>query len=128
MLDTARATIQGPTRSNNTRENDQDVPRAFRHNRLRRETKGFWLGGAALAVVGCIVGALMPYRHPVAVALSVLWWGLYFGCFGGSIGALIGLFMPPRRSDQSQSHHLTQSGDQRHRDRARPAPDDAANQ
>jgi hypothetical protein len=34
----------------------------------------------------------MPYQHPVAVAISVLWWGIYLGCFGASVGALIGLF------------------------------------
>jgi hypothetical protein len=33
----------------------------------------------------------MPYRHPVAVAVSVLWWGIYLGCFGGSVGALVAL-------------------------------------
>jgi hypothetical protein len=33
------------------------------------------------------------------VALSVLWWGLYFGCFGASVGALVGVLTdraPPR--------------------------------
>jgi hypothetical protein len=54
-------------------------------------TIGFWLGGAGMATGGCLLGALMPYRHPVAVALSVLWWGLYFGCFGASVGALVGV-------------------------------------
>jgi hypothetical protein len=34
----------------------------------------------------------MPYRHPVAVAVSVLWWGLYCGGFGVSIGALLVFF------------------------------------
>jgi hypothetical protein len=33
----------------------------------------------------------MPYARPVAVALSVLWWGLYLGCFGASLGALLAL-------------------------------------
>jgi hypothetical protein len=47
----------------------------------------------------------MPYRHPVAVTISVLWWGIYFGCFGASIGALLGLWAeqtpapPSQRSD-----------------------------
>ena len=62
-------------------------------------TVGFWLGGAGMGTGGCLLGALMPYRHPVAVALSVLWWGLYFGCFGASVGALVGVFAnrpPPR--------------------------------
>jgi hypothetical protein len=64
-------------------------------------TVGFWLGGAGMGTGGCLLGALMPYRHPVAVALSVLWWGLYFGCFGASVGALVGLATdraPPRPS------------------------------
>jgi hypothetical protein len=52
---------------------------------------GFWLGGAGMGMGGCLLGALMPYRHPVAVAISVLWWGIYFGCFGASVGALVGL-------------------------------------
>jgi hypothetical protein len=52
-----------------------------------------------MAIGGCLLGALMPYRHPVAVTLSVLWWGLYFGCFGASVGALVGVLTnrpPPR--------------------------------
>ena len=53
-------------------------------------TIGFWLGAAGMAVGGCLLGALMPYRHPVAVAISVLWWGLFFGCYGASVGALVG--------------------------------------
>ena len=61
--------------------------------RLRRRfdrTIGFWLGGALLGVGGCILGSCMPYRHPVAVTISVLWWGIYLGCFGAGVGALIG--------------------------------------
>ena len=50
------------------------------------------LGGAGMGFGDCLLGALMPYRHPVAVALNVLWWGTYFGCFGASIGALVGVF------------------------------------
>jgi hypothetical protein len=44
----------------------------------------------------------MPYRHPVGVTISLLWWGIYLGCFGASIGALLGLWWdhssasPPR--------------------------------
>jgi hypothetical protein len=49
---------------------------------------GFWLGGALLGVGGCILGFCMPYRHPVAVTLSVLWWGIYLWGFGAGIGAL----------------------------------------
>jgi hypothetical protein len=54
-------------------------------------TIGFWLGAAGMAVGGCLLGALMPYRHPVAVAMSVLWWGIYFGCFGAGVGAIVGV-------------------------------------
>src|SRR5262245_61505568 len=67
-------------------------------------TIGFWLGGAGMGIGGCLMGALMPYRHPVAAALSVLWWGVYIGCYGASIGALVGVFAdraptwPPRTS------------------------------
>jgi hypothetical protein len=53
-------------------------------------TTGFWLGGAGMGAGGGILGALMPYHHPVAVLMSVLWWGIYFGAFGASIGALVG--------------------------------------
>jgi hypothetical protein len=41
----------------------------------------------------------MPYRHPVAVAISALWWCIYFGCFAASVGALVGVLTdraPPR--------------------------------
>ena len=67
--------------------------------RLSPVTIGFWLGGAGMGIGGCLLGALMPYRHPVAAAISVLWWGIYFGCFGASVGALVGVFAdraPPR--------------------------------
>jgi hypothetical protein len=60
--------------------------------RLRLDrTLGFCLGGAVLGTAGCFVGAWMPYRHPVAVAANVLWWGLFLGCLGASLGALLGL-------------------------------------
>jgi hypothetical protein len=63
-----------------------------RHQLCRRfdlATIGFWLGGLALGTGGCIFGACMPYRHPVAVTISVLWWGIYFGWFGAGVGALL---------------------------------------
>jgi anti-anti-sigma factor len=73
---------------------------------------GFWLGGLALGTAGCVLGACMPYRHPVGVALSVFWWGVYLGCLGASIGAGAGgLFGPlwdrspasaPRAGDRAQ--------------------------
>jgi hypothetical protein len=78
--------------------------RAVRRLRFDR-TIGFWLGGVALGAAGCTLGACMPYRHPVAVAANVLWWGLFLGCLGGSLGALLGLGAertpspPPRGSD-----------------------------
>ena len=67
-------------------------PAAGRLRRRFDRTIGFWLGGALLGVGGCILGICMPYRHPVAVTISVLWWGIYLGCFGASIGALLGLW------------------------------------
>jgi hypothetical protein len=60
------------------------------HHRFNRVAMGFWLGGLTLAVAGCILGAFMPYRHPVSVTISILWWGIYLGCLGASIGAAIG--------------------------------------
>ena len=53
-----------------------------------RTAVGFWVGGFVLGVTGCVVGACMPYRHPVGVLCSVLWWGVYLGCAGASIAAL----------------------------------------
>jgi hypothetical protein len=34
----------------------------------------------------------MPYRHPVAVTMSILWWGILLGSFGASIDALFGVW------------------------------------
>jgi hypothetical protein len=65
-------------------------PFDFSRRRFDRVGIGFWLGGIALGTVGFIVGACMPYRHPAGVTISVLWWGIYLGCFGASIGAGIG--------------------------------------
>jgi hypothetical protein len=70
-----------------------------------RAAFGFWLGGVFLGAGGCLVGACMPYRLPVAVALSVLRWGLYAGCAGGSLGALVGWLTertpaPPSRGSE----------------------------
>jgi hypothetical protein len=44
-------------------------------------------------MAGCILGACMPYHHPVGVAVSVIWWGIYCGCLGASIGSLVGLII-----------------------------------
>jgi hypothetical protein len=71
----------------------EQAPGSLVHTgRFSPVTIGFWLGGAGMGTGGCLLGALMPYRHPVAVAVSVLWWGIYLGCFGASVGALIALF------------------------------------
>jgi len=60
--------------------------------RFDRVSIGLCVGGISLGAVGCTLGACMPYHHPVAVAISVIWWGVYIGCFGASLGALVGLF------------------------------------
>ena len=70
----------------------QAVARLSRWRRFDRVSIGFWLGGATLGTGGCILGACMPYHHPVAIAISVTWWGIYLGCFGASLGALFGSF------------------------------------
>jgi hypothetical protein len=64
---------------------------------------GFWLGGVLLGVGGCILGACLPYRHPVGVSISVVWWGIYFGCFGASVGAMLGMWT-------EQTPHLPSQG------------------
>jgi hypothetical protein len=71
--------------------------------RFDRVTLGLWLGGVVLGTAGCIVGACMPYRHPVAVTLSVLWWGIYLGCFGACIGALLGLLTKRNPASSSEA-------------------------
>jgi anti-anti-sigma factor len=82
--------------------------------RFSPRTIGFWLGGGLLGTGGCILGVCMPYHHPVALVISALWWGIYFGCFGASVGALIGclteraLASASRRVDErSRSAQLT---------------------
>jgi hypothetical protein len=61
--------------------------------RFDRVALGFWLGALTLGTAGCVLGARMPCRHPVGVAISVLWWGIYLGCLGASVGALAGLVL-----------------------------------
>jgi hypothetical protein len=58
--------------------------------RFNPVTIGFWLGGFTLGMGGCLLGACMPYRHPVGVAISVFWWGIYLGCIGAWLGAMFG--------------------------------------
>src|SRR5262245_12429867 len=53
-----------------------------------RAAVGFWVGGFVFGGTGCVVGACLPYRHPVGVLCSVLWWGVYLGCAGASIVSL----------------------------------------
>jgi hypothetical protein len=65
----------------------QAVAGLSRWRRFDRVSIGFWLGGATLGTGGCILGACMPYHHPVGIAISVIWWGIYLGCFGASLGA-----------------------------------------
>ena len=71
------------------------------HQAVRREcdraTLAFRLGGILLGTAGCILGAWMPYSHPVARTLSVLWWGVFLGCLGGSVCAVAGLWAEPTR-------------------------------
>ena len=78
------------TRHRKPRPQANPVSLALR--RLNPVAVGFWLGGFVLGTAGAIVGACMPYCHVVAVTISILWWGIYLGCFGASIGALLGLW------------------------------------
>ena len=64
-------------------------PRTFDWVRL-----GFWLGGVTFGIGGCLVGGRMPYQHPVALAFSVIWWGIYVGSLGASLGALLTFLIP----------------------------------
>jgi hypothetical protein len=89
----------------------QPAANPFRR-RLGRITIGFWLGGIVLGTGGCILGVCMPYSHPVAVTISVLWWGIYLGCFGASVGALLGLWAeqapaPPFQGSDGASNPLS---------------------
>jgi formyltetrahydrofolate deformylase len=59
-------------------------------SRFDQVTLGLFLGALVFGTAGCIFGARMPYSHPVAVAISVVWWGIYLGCLGAAIGAGVG--------------------------------------
>jgi hypothetical protein len=56
------------------------------------------LGASTLGAAGCILGGYMPYYRPVAIAISVMWWGTYFGCFGASLGGILALITRERQS------------------------------
>jgi hypothetical protein len=58
------------------------------HREVEWTTLAFRVGGIVLGTVGCILGAWMPYGHPVARTLSVLWWGVFLGCLGGSLAVV----------------------------------------
>ena len=77
---------QTAIRSHNRQPTEDPGRRRFDRDR------GFWLGGAMFGAGGCLFGASLPCELPVAVVASVLWWGIYIGCFGMSIGALLGLW------------------------------------
>jgi hypothetical protein len=68
-------------------------PRRALRRRYNRITLGFWLGGIILGTAGCLLGAALPYHHPMARVISALWWGIYAGCLGACLGALPGLFL-----------------------------------
>ena len=63
---------------------------------------GLSFGGIVLGTGGCILGASMPYRHPVGITISMLWWGIYFGCFGMWLGAVLGASVERIRARLSQ--------------------------
>jgi formyltetrahydrofolate deformylase len=98
---------KGPSR----RAGGQAAVSPCRPRRFARVTSGFWLGGVTLGTLGAILGAAVPYQHPVAVAASALWWGIYFGCFGASVGALFGLFgdRGENRAGYAARHETTET-------------------
>jgi hypothetical protein len=44
----------------------------------------------------------MPYQHSVAVAISVVWWGLFWAGFGTWLGALVGMLAETAPAASSQ--------------------------
>jgi hypothetical protein len=88
----------------------QGRPAAGPARRLDRVTAGFWLGGAGLGAGGCLLGACLAEAHPAPVALTVLWSGLYWGCFGAILGAVFALCRrpaaaPPARASAGAGTH-----------------------
>jgi hypothetical protein len=59
---------------------------------------GMVSGGLILGAVGVAVAASYSCTHPAGIAVSVIWWGIYYGAFGASIGALPGLFTQRARA------------------------------
>jgi hypothetical protein len=86
-----------------------------------RITLGFWLSGILFGTAGCMVGASLSYHHPIARVLSVLWWGIYCGCFGASIGALPGLFLERSSARRGRAGHAARKPPTEARTMARPA-------
>src|SRR5262245_34576297 len=76
---------------------------------IDRSAVGFWVGGLGLGVAGCVVGACLPYRHPVAVLCSALWWGVFLGCGGGSIVSL-GCWLTQRQQPAEGPKKRTSAG------------------
>jgi hypothetical protein len=83
-----------PSSVTDGKQEQHRVPR----RRWSRITLGFWLGGILFGTAGCILGASLSYHHPVARIISVVWWGIYFGCLGASLGALPSLFLDEIRT------------------------------
>jgi hypothetical protein len=67
---------------------ERALKRMLRTGRFDPALLAFCLGGSCMGTAGSLLGALMPYHHQVAVTISVLWWGIYFGACGASICAL----------------------------------------
>jgi hypothetical protein len=82
--------------------------------RLDRVSIGFWLGGVTFGAGGCILGACMASHHPIATAISAMWWGVYLGGLGASLGALLALF-----THRAPAPAQTEAVDPRRRDTAR---------
>jgi hypothetical protein len=64
-------------------------------------------------MAGCILGASMPYRHPVGVTISLLWWGFYLGCFGACLGAGVGGLFGLRSDHTPASPPRTEASEHR---------------
>jgi hypothetical protein len=56
--------------------------------RSDRSALAFRIGVVVLGAAGLLLGACMPYSHPVALSISVLWWSVFLGCLGGSLAVV----------------------------------------